>query len=235
MGEIHLDFLNLNSLFLILLIILIGGYLYYEIHKLKGVINEIQYQLNQRDRVMIHEGIPQMNNHDEAIEREQPVEIIEESQQYGKDEWSEIHQQMNRNVDDASDSVSSSGSSGSSRSSRSLDLPDGPNSSDLPNDILDTLTPENNRANIDEILVGKSIITDNSLSDILNVDSDLTKIDEFINVIKGSELTKLTKTATTDYEKMTVSQLKKILSDKDLPVSGNKTKLIERIKENNEV
>ena len=33
---------------------------------------------------------------------------------------------------------------------------------------------------------------------------------------------------------MTVSQLKKILSDKDLPVSGNKTKLIERINENNE-
>jgi hypothetical protein len=33
---------------------------------------------------------------------------------------------------------------------------------------------------------------------------------------------------------MTVSQLKKILSDKELPVSGNKTKLIERIKENSE-
>ena len=67
------------------------------------------------------------------------------------------------------------------------------------------------------------------------MDSDLTRIDEFINVIKESESAKSAKTViTTDYDKMTVSQLKKILSDKDLPVSGNKTKLIERIKENNE-
>jgi hypothetical protein len=32
-----------------------------------------------------------------------------------------------------------------------------------------------------------------------------------------------------EYKDMTVSELKKILSDKNLPVSGNKTKLIERI------
>ena len=42
MTEIHFDF---NSLFIILLILLIGGYLYYEIYKLKRVINEIQYKL----------------------------------------------------------------------------------------------------------------------------------------------------------------------------------------------
>ena len=80
-------------------------------------------------------------------------------------------------------------------------------------------------------MAGKNIITDNSLSDILNVDSDLTKIDEFINTIKENESTK---TISKDHDKMTVSQLKKILADKDLPVSGNKTKLIERIKENSE-
>ena len=36
-----------------------------------------------------------------------------------------------------------------------------------------------------------------------------------------------------DYKSMTVSQLKTILSELDLPVSGNKTKLIQRIEENN--
>ena len=38
MTEIHFDFLNLNSLLIILLILLIGGYLYYEIYKLKVII-----------------------------------------------------------------------------------------------------------------------------------------------------------------------------------------------------
>jgi hypothetical protein len=204
---------------------LIGGYLYYEIHKLKVVINEIQYQLNQRDQVIIHEdNITPMNNN-EDIETNQPPRIIEESHPHiihsKNNEWSDIHQQMNH-TDDITDDIND-------------DISD--ISSVISDYIQEDVPPENNSANIDEILAGKSIITDNSLSDILNVDSDLTKIDEFINVIKESELTKLTKltkTATTDYEKMTVSQLKKILSDKDLPVSGNKTKLIERIKENNE-
>ena len=49
MTEIHLDLLNFNSIFTILLILLIGGYLYYEIHKLKLIITEIQYKLNQKD------------------------------------------------------------------------------------------------------------------------------------------------------------------------------------------
>ena len=35
-----------------------------------------------------------------------------------------------------------------------------------------------------------------------------------------------------DYSKMTVAQLKDILIDMDLPFSGNKTKLIQRIKDN---
>ena len=38
-----------------------------------------------------------------------------------------------------------------------------------------------------------------------------------------------TKIIEPDYSKMTVSELKKILTDKNLTVSGNKTKLIERI------
>ena len=35
-----------------------------------------------------------------------------------------------------------------------------------------------------------------------------------------------------EYKNMTVNQLKSILNDKNLPLSGNKTKLIQRIKDN---
>lgn len=198
MTEIHLDFLNLNYLFIILLVLLIGLYLYYEIHKIKLIINDIQYKLNQREN-LIEEVVRPVNYKDEMIVPLKEDHVTSLTNEV--DEWSHIHQQMNKEDDIESSSDS------------------------------EDIKPENNSANIDEILAGKNIITDNSLSDILNVDSDLNKIDEFINTIKENELTKI---ISTDYDKMTVSQLKKILSDKELPVSGNKTKLIERIKETND-
>jgi hypothetical protein len=201
MTEIHLDFLNLNYLFIILLVLLIGLYLYYEIHKIKLIINDIQYKLNQREN-LIEEVVRPVNYKDEMIVPLKEDHVTSLTNEV--DEWSHIHQQMNKEDDIESSSDSE--------------------------DVSEDIKPENNSANIDEILAGKNIITDNSLSDILNVDSDLNKIDEFINTIKENELTK---TITTDYDKMTVSQLKKILLDKELPVSGNKTKLIERIKESN--
>ena len=110
-----------------------------------------------------------------------------------------------------------------------------------------TFEQENNSASIDDILSDKHIITDNSLSDILNVDSDLSKIDEFIKNIKSDKEETTTKDMSTkdmstkdmstkdmpkDYNDMTVSELKKVLVDMKLPVSGNKTKLVERILEN---
>lgn len=220
MTEIHFDF---NSLFIILLILLIGGYLYYEIYKLKRVINEIQYKSNEQS--MNHE-VMSMDAHDVNMASRKIVgdRVNENIPPTIDPEWSHIHQQMNRQDAEDNDVVESrsSRSSGSSRSSRS-------SRSSEKYDRKDSTIPENNSANIDEILAGKNIITDDSLSDILNVDRDLTKIDEFINTIKDNESTKI---ISTDYDKMTVSQLKKILSDKDLPVSGNKTKLIERINEN---
>ena len=231
MTEIHLDLLNFNSIFTILLILLIGGYLYYEIHKLKLIITEIQYKLNQKDIQPtsymgdIESDIPSVIPSDipsviPSKAMDNPISLhatgisASEAIHEKDNEWSHIHQQMNQ-VDD----IESSDSSDSSETEEKI----------IRTEIQDIEPPENNSANIDEILAGKNIITDNSLSDILNVDSDLTRIDEFINTIKANESTK---EISTDYEKMTVSQLKKILSDKDLPVSGNKTKLIERIKEN---
>ena len=46
MTEIHLDFLNFNNILLLLIILAIGGYLYYEIHKMKLSMNDIQRKLN---------------------------------------------------------------------------------------------------------------------------------------------------------------------------------------------
>ena len=142
-----------------------------------------------------------------------------------------IKQQMDneeRKEDDYSSSDSGSDSSSDSSSDISSDSgSDRCSEKSFHNEIIGE--PESNNANIDEILSGKNIITDNSLSDILNVDSDLSNIDEYVNSIKKANETKI---ITKDYNDMTVSELKQILVDMKLPVSGNKTKLIERIKEN---
>ena len=58
-------------------------------------------------------------------------------------------------------------------------------------------------------------------------------IDEMIKDIANEETAKIIDLDTSsDYQTMTVSQLKDILIEKNLPVSGNKTKLIQRILDN---
>lgn len=218
MPEIHLDLLNLNSVLLILLIILIGGYLYYEIYQLKSIIDDLQYTLNKQQNLY--------RNNEPAI--------ISESNTYPHDD-TEIHGDVYQENTVTRDPIVSDSElireqmEYGQESNDAPDSRDSHDSRDIPGDTPDTLDDTqglSDSVNIDDILLGKNIITDNTLSDVLNVDDDLQKIDEFMNTIKAEETKEVV------YSSMTVSQLKKILSDEGISVSGNKTKLIERIKEN---
>jgi hypothetical protein len=149
-----------------------------------------------------------------------------------------IKQQMDKDSE-YSDSESSDDSRSESSDDSGSDSESRISQSEIEKDYgKEQFERENNNASIDDILSDKHIITDNSLSDILNVDSDLTKIDEFIQNIKSEKEETATKDMSTkdipakDYNDMTVSELKKVLVDMKLPVSGNKTKLVERILEN---
>ena len=61
---------------------------------------------------------------------------------------------------------------------------------------------------------------------------DLDNIDDMLNNLLIQNNESHDGVNNVDYSKMTVSELKKILVEKNLPVSGNKTKLIKRITEN---
>jgi len=248
MIEAHIDF---NSILLIILIISIGAYLYYEIYKMKNSLNEIQNKILSLKTIQnndIESNINQIvSNPVNDINQTnnislQPTSVPNKIQEE-EIKLSSIRQQMDNNYRD-DDSVSDDSRSDDSRSDDSRS--DDSRSDDSRSDDSDSesrisqseieknygkneFEKENNNANIDEILSGKNIITDNSLSDILNVDSDLTNIDEYMNSIKQANETKI---ITKDYNDMTVSELKQVLVEMNLPVSGNKTKLIERIKEN---
>ena len=238
MAEIHFDFLNFNTILLLLLILLVGGYLYYEIHKMKITINDIHSRLNYLLENNIHHEEPLSSVHvmepvlnsDENSNKDNIQANIQDVEQMDNGDISDIKRQMIDDSDSGSDSGSDSDDSRSESSSdRSSDSESRISQSEIEKDYgKNEFERENNSASIDDILSDKHIITDNSLSDILNVDSDLTKIDEFIQNIKSDK----EETKEKDYNDMTVSELKKVLVDMKLPVSGNKTKLVERILEN---
>ena len=236
MNEIHFDFLNFNNILLLIVILAIGGYLYYEIHKVKLTLNDIHNKLNilmnSVKEVSLEEVLVDKNEILSQREIIPPEPIIDQSMNIQREEIHQIQEQMNiENLDGSRSESSDDSRSESSDDSRSesSDSESRISQSEIEKDYgKNTFEQENNSASIDDILSDKHIITDNSLSDILNIDSDLTKIDEFIQNIKNDK----EESATKDYNDMTVSELKKVLTDMKLPVSGNKTKLVERILEN---
>ena len=226
MGEIHLDFLNFNTIILFLIILLIGGYLYYEIHTIKLTLNDLNLRLMQRNNISSDQEaiISPERSYSEMVHPEE-VERNPDNQEMN-DMWTERNDDSEiRQADDSEIRQQMTRDDSRSDDSRS-DI----SQSEIEKDYGKTqFDNETNNASIDDILSDKVIITDDSLSDILNVDKDLSNIDEFMQSIKKNESTKEPKK---EYIDMTVSELKKILVEMNLPVSGNKTKLIERILEN---
>ena len=174
MTEVQLNFLNLNTFFLLGLIILISGYLYYEIYKIKQVLNDYDYQLYQLklslEKVPLKDTITEDTNTEDTITEDTITEnndnIIENVIEGENDVWNEINDLMGKE---------------------------------------ETLN-----------------VSDNDSSKL-----DDENLDELINEINNDDETHMP-----DYNNMTVSQLKNILVDMELPISGNKTKLIERINNN---
>ena len=193
MNEIHFDFLNFNNILLLIVILAIGGYLYYEIHKMKLSMNDMHSKLNyllDKREIISNDNIQPLHSDEQMIPNEtvisdesimsnevsMPNESVQSSQN--------IKQQMDKDSEDFSSDDSRSESSDDSRS-ESSESESRISQSEIEKDYgKNEFEMENNNASIDDILSDKNIITDNSLSDILNVDSDLTKIDEFIQNIK---------------------------------------------------
>ena len=233
-AEIHFDFSSIQSILIIGLIILVGAYLYYEIHKIKVQINKIDQELTH-----IHTSKltgPQANqliNPTEVLSDGHIVnQVFEESPidqsippdiNTGGDEWNAIHHLMNNfetenNTDNPSDIAGGS----PDLKNEITDSPDLPDLPDLPDETIDL--PDD----VIDLPVSDVATEPRTIMDDLNQNVN-EEIDDIMDDIMNQHDTKIIEP---DYSKMTVSELKKILTDKNLTVSGNKTKLIERIKEN---
>ena len=213
MTEIQFDLSNLNIFLLIGLILLIGGYLYYEIHKIKQTINEIKYHLSEKsyedNNILLSSTQDQLNIYNE-LPNEPPNESTNESPNEPTNK--SPNEIPNEPSDEPSDEPLLSDQTIQSRNNEWDTINSIMN--DTTNDITNNITNDT---------------TNDITNDITNDTKEIkeTTIDNLIDEINND-----TKIIETDYNSMTISQLKKILSELNLPISGNKTKLIQRIKEN---
>ena len=229
-AEVSFDSNIIQLLLIIGIILLLGGYFYYENLKIKNQLLEFEYklnklseslypdnQLNERDiskdiqMESFHQKFPENfdgvvleRDENEIMEHEEIVMSEEPMKDEISDEWKNISDQM-KNV---SDSETESGEQKLNYIKDEMEI-DIENSRDEPGDNTEA----------DDLL--KSFTIDEMLNDI---NSDEKKKD--LNQEVQDEIVEL------DYKGMTVSELKNILVEKNLPVSGNKTKLIQRILDN---
>lgn len=230
--EVSFDSSSIQMLLLIGIIILIGVYFYYENYKLKNQLLEFQYKIDKLTELVnpsknIEKGLEfqshiqnellneQMDEHLNEQMNEMMNEQVNEQMNETMNEpinenlnntWSDIHNQM-KNIEHDNPMIDDTEVEEIPiKNIDKQELPDFKESSDLDNINLDDM--------LKDIIIDKENVSGESGSLSGSGESD-----------ESNEI---------DYSKMTVSQLKNILIKKNLPVSGNKTKLIQRILDNSE-
>ena len=241
--EVSFDSSSIQMLLLIGIIILMAIYFYYENYKIKNQLFEFQYKIDKLTELVYSS---------KNIELSQPVNIEKESE-FQPSKIDSINestgQPMNQPMNESTEQPMSESMNESMNQpmSESTEQHMNENLNDTWSDIHQQMKniDHDNQMIDDTMEVGVPIeknIDNKESSDLdINLDDMLKDImidKENVNGESGGndgggsgergENDKI------DYSKMTVSQLKNILIEKNLPVSGNKTKLIQRILDNNE-
>jgi hypothetical protein len=231
LGEIQFE---LSGLHTILLFLIVGGalaILYLEIRKLKIQINSITLEIKKQDSITDVKLDPIMTgNIGYKIDENDSIQAIDPSD---KNNPIKSSNQANKNI------IIKDNHAQYTSIDKYLDKP-----LVKPTDkSIDTLN-EDDIIDIDNIIAESSDSDDcensehsehsdsddsehSDSDDSEHSDSDDSEHSDDINglneeIMEGDE----------NYSSMTVNELKNILSERNLPLSGNKTKLIQRIKEN---
>ena len=220
-AEVSFDSSSIQMILIIGLIVLVGIYFYYENFKLKNKLLEIEFNLSKLNDLIYSENKTVTNtntNTNTNIENNinHQSDLIEKEDIYDQkndilteeitenSEWDNIHEQMHK--DSMPDIIPNIG-------------PDA-----TPNDISDIVEESNEK----EVNKDTKILDSNQNVELLDINIDDMLKDISLDNTEKEEIKDI------NYNKMTVSQLKNILIEKNLPVSGNKTKLVQRILDNSE-
>ena len=229
-GEIHFNFGNLQYILFSLLIVGISIYFYLELKKIKQAISDIQNQRNILNTRLnqFTEKIPDNLFPDKKLPEKQFTEKIPEKQylekqftekipekQYPENQYPE-NQYPEKQFQEEQYPEKQFQEEQLSERNEFNELNE---LNELMKDSSDTLMKDT----MNELIQHK-----NNSNNIIRTESDNISLSENDNNSESG-----IKNIKTDYSTYTVSELKKILIELNLPTSGNKKKLIKRIEENN--
>ena len=228
-AEVSFDSNIVQLLLVIGLIILVTGYFYYENIKIKNQLLEFEYTLSKINDLGYSEDSLKMDAQPElqfqaSQQSQAPQELPGFNIQMGSitknttesftPEEGLIEEIVDKNIHGVTQEVSKG-------VPEVLPEKDDSEWSDIDKQMKDdiSLTEDKKETPSDPVEL-ESFSIDEMLKDISEENKGET-LDKIIDISGGD-----------DYKNMTVSQLKDILIEKNLPVSGNKTKLVQRILDN---
>ena len=244
-GSLQFDSGNLTNILVILLIIGLGVYVYFELQKIKNRLSEIENRISQSPianepmiqttRVNIQDNMQDtLQGTDEPRDLNQVSEVSPENDltPLPKDEYDNSYKQINiqeqqelseDEIQALMDDEPLSEMSDDNQSNASSDVMG----------VLASLAPVKKPEEPEESLnMDEDNIPEEIFENIQDAIENITNLSEQAAQKDTEEVVTNTNNAEKDYSKMTVNQLKTILTDLNLPTSGNKTKLIERIQQN---
>ena len=248
-AEISFDSNSFQLLIILLLIISIGCYFYYDNYKIKKSISDLEYKINSLitddnpENIMfdINQTVPKQNMHPELseeniLDKGNHPESYPESYSENQSENQSEKYPTNLNPDQLPLELDMESVEPSQLEEINKD--NGKNEWEEINNLMTNTNEEmQEMQEIQEIQEIQKIQEIQEIQEISDKDKDnieVQDIDDMLNnlLIQTNEFNEEGKEV--DYTKMTVSELKSVLVDKNLPVSGNKNKLIQRILDNGE-
>ena len=232
-GSLQFDPGNLTIVLVALVVIGLAIYVYFEFNKIKARLLELENKLLSGQTSYPREEYPAVEETTPSPNIAEHFDFIAASQQSSADP----SQDTSKNIDlkkiniPTQDETTMQGSNELSEAEiRELMNDDTQsnvsNANSETSDIFDALRSRTGAEELDNTRTKEEVSMDeDSIPEAIfeNITSAIENIQKEEAIQKSEEL---------DYTKMTVSQLKSILTDLELPTSGNKTKLIQRIQEN---
>ena len=245
-GSLQFDSGNLTNILVIVLIIGLGVYVYFELQKIKNRLYEIENRISkssmqndpmiQTTSVNIQDTI-QGTDETRDVNQVSEVSPANEFTPLPNDEQENSYKQINiqeqqyqeqkelseDEIQALMDDEPLSDISDDNQSNASSDVMG----------VLASLAPVKKPEEPEESLnMDEDNIPEEIFENIQDAIENITNLSEQAAQKDTEEVLTDTNNAEKDYSKMTVNQLKTILTDLNLPTSGNKTKLIERIQQN---
>jgi hypothetical protein len=223
MIEVSLDFMNYNFILLLLIILGIGIYFYYEIRNIKKELFLISTNLNSHSKNIYQESNTANINLDENLN------TVKDSH---SDSYSDSDSESTVDINSTIDTISQGNATQSSQKQSDkldfiMEIPDLING-ELTIDKIDNIMSSDDEDNDDEDNNDK----DNDDKD--NNDKDNNDNITDYNIETGeSDPNFIYDDDENTLQKKSVSELKAILEKDELPLTGNKSKLIGRIIDHN--